>query len=305
MSPSRCAWTRRSNAPSPPSQPMRGHRSSTRTPSTTKTPKRGCPPRRSPRFPSPRSPAGRRASGSRGAWWCSRIPELNPKATPGQPALFDTHRFHAFFTTVTAATLDTVAADKVHRKHARIEQVNADLKDSALDHLPSGKFAANSAWLVAAVMAYNLTRTAGILAQGTFAALKSRESPDRHDPHQAHQRLRQGCLQRPAPMPPSARCVALANRVGEPLHRHPRTTTSSIKPANPADPAQPRNTKRETPNVKHHRQRGRPYRCQKTQNQQNSATSQPQTGSVDHGLVTVWISRRFHFLKAKPDSFTY
>lgn len=54
-----------------------------------------------------------------------RIPELNPKATQNQPTLFDMHRFHAFFTTVTAATLDIVAAAKVHRKHARIEQVNA------------------------------------------------------------------------------------------------------------------------------------------------------------------------------------
>lgn len=102
-----------------------------------------------------------------------RIPELNPKATDGQPTLFDTHRFHAFFTTVATQKLDTVAADKVHRKHARIEQVNADLKDSALAHLPSGKFAANSAWLVAAVMAYNLTRTAGVHAAGQFTKART------------------------------------------------------------------------------------------------------------------------------------
>ncbi|MET3812639.1 hypothetical protein ABIB14_003775 [Arthrobacter sp. UYEF3] len=102
-----------------------------------------------------------------------RIPELNPKATDGQPALFETHRHHAFFTTVDAAVLDTVAADKTHRKHAIIEQVNADLKDSALAHLPSGVFAANSAWLVAAVMAYNLTRTAGILAAGPFGKART------------------------------------------------------------------------------------------------------------------------------------
>ncbi|THJ65107.1 IS1380 family transposase, partial [Arthrobacter echini] len=58
--------------------------------------------------------------------------------------------------------------DATHRKHAIIEQVNADLKDSALAHLPSGHFGANSAWLVTAVMAYNLTRAAGVLAAGTF-----------------------------------------------------------------------------------------------------------------------------------------
>ncbi|MBM7849379.1 IS1380 family transposase [Arthrobacter roseus] len=102
-----------------------------------------------------------------------RIPELNPKATDGQPTLFDTHRYHAFFTTVPAGTLGTVEADKTHRKHAQIEQVNADMKDSALAHLPSGKFAANSAWLVAAVMAYNLTRAAGVLAKGTFAKART------------------------------------------------------------------------------------------------------------------------------------
>lgn len=89
-----------------------------------------------------------------------RIPELNRKKL-SQPTLFDTHRFHAFFTT---STLDTVTADQVHRRHAIIEQVNADLKNSALAHLPSGIFTANAAWLVLAVIAFNLTRTAGVIA---------------------------------------------------------------------------------------------------------------------------------------------
>ena len=97
-----------------------------------------------------------------------RIPELNPKATDGQPTLFDAHRFHAFFTTVSMEAMGTVVMDKTHRRHAVIEQVNADLKNSALAHLPSGHFGANSAWLAAAVMAYNLTRTAGVLAAGRF-----------------------------------------------------------------------------------------------------------------------------------------
>jgi hypothetical protein len=95
-----------------------------------------------------------------------RIPDLNPGSTLGQPTLFDTWRFHAFFTTTDPADLDTVAADKTHRGHAIIEQVHADLKHSALAHLPSGKFTANAAWLVLAVMAFNLTRAAGCLAGG-------------------------------------------------------------------------------------------------------------------------------------------
>jgi len=89
-----------------------------------------------------------------------RIPELNPKEASGQATLFDTHRFHAFFTT---SDLDTVTADKTHRGHAVIEQINADLKDSALAHLPSGTFTANAAWLVLATMAFNLSRAIGTL----------------------------------------------------------------------------------------------------------------------------------------------
>ena len=102
-----------------------------------------------------------------------RIPELNKKDVQ-HPTLFDTHRFHAFFTT---STLDTVTADQVHRRHAIIEQVNADLKHSALAHLPSGRFTANAAWLVLAVIAFNLTRaaatiTGAILAKATTATIR-------------------------------------------------------------------------------------------------------------------------------------
>jgi len=89
-----------------------------------------------------------------------RIPELNPQEASGQATLFDTHRFHAFFTT---SDLDTVTADKTHRGHAIIEQINADLKDSALAHLPSGIFTANAAWLVLATMAFNLSRAVGAM----------------------------------------------------------------------------------------------------------------------------------------------
>jgi len=93
-----------------------------------------------------------------------RIPDFNEPANPDQASLFEVWRFHAFFTTSNPDVLDTVAADKTHRGHAIIEQVHADLKNSALAHLPSGKFMANSAWLVCAVMAFNLTRAAATLA---------------------------------------------------------------------------------------------------------------------------------------------
>ena len=103
-----------------------------------------------------------------------RIPELNKQASGGQGTLFEAHRYHAFFTT---SSLDTVEADKTHRGHAVIEQVNADLKASALAHLPSSVFTANSAWLVLAVMAFNLSRAAATitgtsLAKATTATIR-------------------------------------------------------------------------------------------------------------------------------------
>jgi hypothetical protein len=95
-----------------------------------------------------------------------RIPDLNPSHRDGQATLFDVWRFHAFFTTTDA---DTVTADKTHRGHAIIEQVHADLKNSALAHLPSGRFNANAAWLVLAVIAFNLTRAAATLTGPALA----------------------------------------------------------------------------------------------------------------------------------------
>jgi hypothetical protein len=100
-----------------------------------------------------------------------RIPDFNAEAhkAAGQDTLFDVWRFHAFFTTADPKVLDTVAADKTHRHHAVIEQVHADLKNSALAHLPSGVFTANAAWLVLAVIAFNLTRAAGTVAASDLA----------------------------------------------------------------------------------------------------------------------------------------
>jgi hypothetical protein len=100
-----------------------------------------------------------------------RIPDFNAekKKAAGQGTLFDMWRFHAFFTTADRELFDTVAADKTHRHHAIIEQVHADLKNSALAHLPSGVFNANAAWLVLAVMAFNLTRAAASATESDLA----------------------------------------------------------------------------------------------------------------------------------------
>jgi Transposase DDE domain group 1 len=109
--------------------------------------------------------AGHPADAVSGRLVVRRIPDLNPRGKHGQDALFDSWRFHAFFTTTNPDLLDTVAADRTHRAHAVIEQVHADLKNSALAHLRSGKFTANAAWLVLAVIAFNLTRAAATLTR--------------------------------------------------------------------------------------------------------------------------------------------
>jgi hypothetical protein len=97
-----------------------------------------------------------------------RVRDQNPDHTQrnAQGELFRVWRHHAVFTDAPLPML-TVEAD--HRRHAVVEQVHADLKNGPLAHLPSGKFAANSAWLALAAMAFNLTRAAGCLASLTHA----------------------------------------------------------------------------------------------------------------------------------------
>jgi hypothetical protein len=72
-----------------------------------------------------------------------RIPDFNAPANPDQASLFELWRFHAFFTTSDPEVLDTVAADKTHRAHAIIEQIHADLKNSALAHMPTSATSAD------------------------------------------------------------------------------------------------------------------------------------------------------------------
>nr|WP_234334632.1 transposase [Streptomyces sp. NRRL B-1347] len=96
-----------------------------------------------------------------------RVKRLNPVSVPeGQGEPFAAHRHHAIFTD---SPFPLVQAEPMHREHAVTEQVFADLEDSALGHLPSGKFTANAAWLTLAATAYHLTRAAGHLA-GVFHA---------------------------------------------------------------------------------------------------------------------------------------
>jgi hypothetical protein len=81
-----------------------------------------------------------------------------------QQQLFPTWRYHAF---VTDRPGTTVELDADHRRHAVCELAIRDLKAGAgLAHLPSGQFAANAAWLLAATLAHNLLRWTVTLGLG-------------------------------------------------------------------------------------------------------------------------------------------
>ena len=79
------------------------------------------------------------------------------KPTPGsQLALLVDYAFHAF---VTNRVGETIPLEADHRRHAEVENAIRDLKYGVgLNHMPSGCFGANAAWLGLNVMAHNLAR---------------------------------------------------------------------------------------------------------------------------------------------------
>ena len=87
------------------------------------------------------------------------------KPTHGsQLALFASYSYHGF---ITDRDGDTLELEADHRRHAEIENAIRDPASSAgqalkygvgLNHLPSGRFPANGAWLAVQVMAHNLAR---------------------------------------------------------------------------------------------------------------------------------------------------
>ena len=86
-----------------------------------------------------------------------------------QHELFPVWRYHPFFTN---SAESTTQADITHRRHAIIETVFADLIDGPLAHLPSGRFAANSAWAICAAITHNLLRAAGTLTSDRHAVAR-------------------------------------------------------------------------------------------------------------------------------------
>ena len=79
------------------------------------------------------------------------------RPTPGtQLALLPNYAYHAC---ITDREGDLLELEADHRRHAEIENAIRDLKYGVgLNHLPSGKFGANAAWLAIQVLAHNLAR---------------------------------------------------------------------------------------------------------------------------------------------------
>ena len=76
---------------------------------------------------------------------------------PKQQQLWPGWRHHTFATNNT--DLPATEADRMYRKHARVELGVRDLKNhTGLSHCPSGRFFANAAWMACAVLAHNLYR---------------------------------------------------------------------------------------------------------------------------------------------------
>ena len=96
-------------------------------------------------------------AGRRGEGRAMRLVVRRTRLTgAAQGELWAHWRHHALVTD--RDDLDTADADKYHRAHATVELAIGDLKQNGLEHLPSGRFAANAAWLACAALAHNLFR---------------------------------------------------------------------------------------------------------------------------------------------------
>ena len=165
------------------------------------------------------------------------------KPTPGsQLALFARYSYHAFITDRDGETLE-LEAD--HRRHAEVENAIRDLKYGVgLNHMPSGRFAANGPWLAGQVMRHHLARLDG-------ADWSGRADRVHQDPQAAG--LRSGGTDHPLGAPPqfaSPPALALGNPVQSRLgpaasHSIPGLTASLQLTQRPRNLAPPRS--RESP----------------------------------------------------------
>ena len=104
--------------------------------------------------------AGRRGAGP------VRLIVRRVRPTPGSQLALEglLFTYHAF---ITDRDGDTLWLEADHRRHAEVENTIRDLKYGVgLNHLPSGRFAANAAWLALNIVAHNLARWVSRLGLG-------------------------------------------------------------------------------------------------------------------------------------------
>ena len=137
--------------------------------------------------------------------------------------LFPVWRHHPFFTNSTEPTAD---ADLTHRRHALIETVFADLIDGPLAHLPSGRFASNSAWAICAMITHNLLRAAGTLSSKELAVARGATLRHRiiNVPARLARPQRRPVLHLPAHWPWADRWLTIWDSVFEHAHGPPTTS---------------------------------------------------------------------------------
>ena len=123
------------------------------------------------------------------------------RRTPGsQLAKSASYSYHGFITDRDGEVLEL---ESYHSRHAEIENAIRDLKYGVgLNHLPSGRFAANGAWLPVQVMAHNLARWTGRIALG--------------EPVATTKTLRRRCFSLAGRLTRSARCLTLHLPQGSP-----------------------------------------------------------------------------------------
>jgi hypothetical protein len=121
------------------------------------------------------------------------------------------HSYYAFLTDREGEMLE-LEAD--HRQHAVVENAIRDLKYGlALNHMPSGKFGANAAWLALNVIAHNLCRWQGRLGDFAVTCLKTWRQRFFALPGRLVQHGRQRRLRLPLDWPWRTQFLALLARV--------------------------------------------------------------------------------------------
>lgn len=97
-------------------------------------------------------------------YWGRRLIVRRTRLTgAAQARLWPDWRHFGFLTDLEG---DVASLDAFHRDHAVVELAIRDLKEGAgMEHVPSGNFSANSAWLQCAVLAHNIIRWTTTLGQ--------------------------------------------------------------------------------------------------------------------------------------------